>query len=124
MMFKTGVILATTATGLLIGAPAAWAACKDDHGTKSSHHHKKHDRDDDDRDRGRGHDRDRGHDRQASDKRGDCNGNTTQVNSGRNGGGLINVSDVNVAVPVNVCDNDILSGVLGILATDLRNNDR
>ena len=43
---------------------------------------------------------------------------------GRSGGGLINVSNLNVAVPVNVCDNDILSGVLGVLSRDLTNNDR
>ena len=108
MKLKFGIVLATAAAGLMVATPLAFAG--DNH--HGSSHHKKHDRDDNDR----------GH---SNKKRGnDCNGNVNQVNGGRSGGGLINVSNLNVAVPVNVCDNDILSGVLGILSTDLTNNDR
>lgn len=114
MMFKSGVILATVAAGLLATSPLAFAG--ESH-YKSSHH-KKHD-DNDDNDRGG----DRG-DRGGKRSKGDCGGDLNQVNAGRSGGGLINVSNVNLGVPVNVCDNDILSGVLGILSKDLRNNDR
>lgn len=113
MKFKFGIVLATAAAGLLVATPMAFAG--DNHDGYKSGHHKKHDRDDDDdNDRGRGH----------SKKGKDCGGDVNQVNAGRSGGGLINISDVNVAVPVNACNNDILSGVLGILSKDLTNNDR
>lgn len=118
MMLKSGVILATAATGLLVGAPLAYAACKDDkdhHHTKSSHHKK--DDDDNDRRHRRGGDKRVKHDNRGDD----CNQQTNQANVGRSGGGLVNVSNVNVAVPINVCKTDILSGALGILAKDLRN---
>jgi hypothetical protein len=109
-MFKSGVILATVAAGLLATSPLAFAG-ENHHGGSS--HHKKHDRDDD-------NDR---NDRGGKRSKGDCGGDINQVNAGRSGGGLINVSNVNLGVPVNVCNNDILSGVLGILSKDLRNND-
>jgi hypothetical protein len=35
--------------------------------------------------------------------------------------GLINVSDTTIQVPVQLCGNDVASGVLGILASDLSN---
>jgi hypothetical protein len=40
----------------------------------------------------------------------------------RDGGGLINVSDLGVQVPVQLCGNDIASGVLGILASHQSND--
>lgn len=38
-------------------------------------------------------------------------------------GGLLNVSDIGVGVPVQLCNNSILSGVLGILSGGNSNND-
>lgn len=35
--------------------------------------------------------------------------------------GLINVAENNIQVPVQLCGNDVVSGVLGILASDLSN---
>jgi hypothetical protein len=120
MMFKSGIMLATAATGLLVGSPLAYAACnKDHHGhTKGDHGHTKGDHGH----RGGGHDNDGNKPVRHESKSGDCNGNVNQANVG-NSSGLVNVSNVNLAVPINACGNDILSGALGILAHDLRNND-
>lgn len=41
----------------------------------------------------------------------------------RDGGGLLNVSDIGVQVPVQLCHNSILEGTLGILASGQRNDD-
>jgi hypothetical protein len=125
-VIKTGIVVATTVSGLLVGSPIAWAAChKDDH-HKSAHHNSCKDRCGDRDDHKGDHKSDRrNHDRPARHgNAGDCNTKTNNVNSGRSGGGLINISDVNVAVPVNLCNNDILSGVLGVLSGGLQNNDR
>jgi hypothetical protein len=42
---------------------------------------------------------------------------------GHGGGSLINVSDIGVQVPVQLCNNSILEGTLGILASHQRNDD-
>jgi hypothetical protein len=39
------------------------------------------------------------------------------------GGGLINVSDIGVQVPVQLCNNSIIEGTLGILARNQSNDD-
>ena len=42
---------------------------------------------------------------------------------GHGGGGLINVSDIGVQVPVQLCNNSIVEGTLGILARNQSNDD-
>jgi hypothetical protein len=38
-------------------------------------------------------------------------------------GGLINIQDVGVQIPIQACNNSILEGVLGILSSGQRNSD-
>ena len=47
--------------------------------------------------------------------------NDRRINAQR---GLVNLQNVGVNVPVQLCNNSILSGVLGILASGQRNRDR
>lgn len=117
MFVKAGIVAAVAAASLVAVSPLAFAG---DYGSDSKGHHKssKDDSDDDNNDGGH-----RSWKKHRNNDDGDCNGDVNQVNGGGRGG-LINVSGVNAAVPVNVCDNDILSGVLGVLSKDLRNNDR
>jgi hypothetical protein len=42
---------------------------------------------------------------------------------GNNQRGLINLQNTNVSVPVQLCNNSVLEGVVGILAKDQRNKD-
>lgn len=37
--------------------------------------------------------------------------------------GLIDVSDIGVQVPVQLCNNSVVEGVLGVLAKDQKNDD-
>ncbi|HEY2207501.1 MAG TPA: hypothetical protein VGH99_23870 [Pseudonocardia sp.] len=106
MLKKAGIVLAMATSGLLALSPLAFAG--DYEGGHGGHDggHGNH-RGDHDGDHG-GHDRDRG------DNRGDS------VNTQR---GLVNVQNVGVQVPVQACNNSILSGVLGVLAKDQRNKD-
>jgi hypothetical protein len=119
MFVKAGIVVAAAAASLLAVSPLAFAGeYGGDHDSHKGHHksHKSHDSDDNDGDHRSKGNRHRGDD-------GDCNGNgnVNQVNSG-DSKGLINISHVNAAVPINVCDNDVLSGVLGILSSDLSNS--
>lgn len=98
MLKKVGIVTATTAAALLAVSPLAFAGDYegggDDHGDHHSHH--------------------RGHD--SGDDRHD-----RRINAQR---GLVNLQNVGVNVPVQLCNNSILSGVLGILASGQRNRDR
>jgi hypothetical protein len=114
MFVKAGIVAAVAAASLVAVSPLAFAG---DYGSDSKGHHKSSKDDDDDNDRG-----DHKSWKKHRDDDGDCNGDVNQVNNG-DSRGLINVSGVNAAVPVNVCDNDIISGVLGVLSKDLTNND-
>ncbi|MBV9315365.1 MAG: hypothetical protein JO100_16910 [Pseudonocardia sp.] len=102
MLKKAGIILAVASASLLAASPQAFAGeysegCDHDRG----HHHScDEDRGDRDHDGGREH-RDRDH-----------------------GGGLIGVNDNNIQAPLQLCGNNILSGVLGILAEGQENDSR
>lgn len=118
MFVKAGIVAAVAAASLVAVSPLAFAG---DYDNDSKGHHKSSKDDDDDNDSGHHKRKHRSNDDNGDN--GDCNGDVNQVNTG-DSRGLINVSGVNAAVPVNVCDNDILSGVLGVLSKDLTNNDR
>ena len=85
MLKKAGIVVAAAAAGLLAVSPLAFAGDKDDHD-------------------GHGH----GHGHHGKT-------NVEDVNSidGSNSG-LINVAGNNIAVPVNVCDNQVPVNVLGV----------
>ena len=85
MLKKAGIVVATAAAGLLAVSPLAFAGDKGDHD---------------------GHGKGHGH--HGSSK-------VEDVNSidGSNEG-LINVAGNNIAVPVNVCDNQVPVNVLGV----------
>jgi hypothetical protein len=81
---KAGIVVAAAAAGLLAVSPLAFAGDKDDHD---------------------GHD---GHKHHGKSKVEDVN-HIDGSNSG-----LINVAGNNIAVPVNVCDNQVPVNVLGV----------
>jgi hypothetical protein len=117
MLLKAGIVAAVAAGSLVAVSPLAFAGDYD-HG--KSHHKSHKSKDNDDNDKKWRHKGNR--DGRGGGNSGDCNSQTNNANVG-NSGGLVNISHVNAAVPVNVCDNDILSGVLGILSSGLQNND-
>ncbi len=85
MLKKAGIVVAAAAAGLLAVSPLAFAGDKDDHDGHDGH--------------------DRGH---GKTKVEDVNhiDNSSE--------GLINVAGNNLAVPVNVCDNQVPVNVLGV----------
>jgi hypothetical protein len=111
---KAAIVATTAAASLVAVSPMAFAGdYKDGHDGRGHSHH---DGDDDD-DWGHHGGRDNDGDRTSCDQ-----DNSASHGRGGRGGGLINISDVNVQVPVQACGNDILSGVLGILSSHQRNN--
>ena len=84
MLKKAGIVVAAAAAGLLAVSPLAFAGDKDDHN---------------------GHGNGHGH---GKSKVEDVN-HVDQSNEG-----LINVAGNNIAVPVNVCDNQVPINVLGV----------
>jgi sortase (surface protein transpeptidase) len=106
---KAGIVVAAAAAGLLAVSPLAFAG---DFKGESDHHHHHHssDHDSDNND----HDSD-----QTSCKQ--KNSATDKREGGH--GGLINVSDIAVQVPIQACNNSVIEGVLGILAKDQKNDD-
>jgi hypothetical protein len=116
LSIKAGVLVSSAAAGLLALSPLAFAG--DFSGDSGHGGHSKHGDHGDHDGHGRGGDHD-GHNETAG-----C----TQSNDARNergggGGGLINISDIGVQVPVQACNNSILEGALGILAGNQRNDD-
>jgi len=119
---KAAIVLAVSAAGLLAVSPLAFAGDYSGDGGHGHHSHKGHDGgdhdgdDDDDNDgdhgdhdgHGRGHDDDSDYD----------GGRSTHVQSG-----LVNLQDVGVQVPVQACNNSILSGALGILSFGQHSSD-
>ena len=104
MLKKAGIVVATAAAGLLAVSPLALAG--DYEGGHSDHHHSHHSS--------------HHHKRNVSckqDNRADQSGRNTQR------GGLLNVQNTNVQVPVQACNNSVVEGVLGILAKGQRNSD-
>lgn len=103
MLKKTGIVVATAAAGLLALSPLAFAGDydgDDDNGGDDSSHHE-----------------------DSADVNCEQDNSATHENEGEDeDGGLISISDNSVQVPVQACGNDILSGVVGILAKDLENN--
>jgi hypothetical protein len=82
---KAGIVVATAAAGLLAVSPLAFA------GDKGDHHE--------------GSEQSRGHEQVEVEG---------VNNAGDTNEGLINLSENNVAVPVNVCDNQVPVNVLGV----------
>jgi ABC-type Zn2+ transport system substrate-binding protein/surface adhesin len=106
---KVAIVSATTAAALLAISPLAFAGDYDGgHDHHGGHHHGGHDGDHG------GH----GHDHGGDWNRGGDHGDRNTQN------GLVNLQNIGVQVPVQACNNDILSGVLGVLASHQRNDDR
>jgi hypothetical protein len=82
---KAGIVVATAAAGLLAVSPLAFAGDKDDHEGDKGHHGTE----------------------QVSPA-----GSVNNIDDSNEG--LINVSDNNVAVPVNACDWQVPVNVLGV----------
>ncbi|HTK61101.1 MAG TPA: hypothetical protein VL595_01950 [Pseudonocardia sp.] len=112
MFAKSGIIVTTAIAGLVAVSPLAYAACNNDkhHGSHKDHgghhyvqadyHHNNH---------GGGN---RGGDKSCTQRNAGVS-----TGSGR-GGGLINVSNNNIQVPIQACNNNILSNItLGILSS-------
>jgi hypothetical protein len=110
---KAGIVLAVSAAGLLAVSPLAFAG--DYSGDDGGHgHHGKHHG-------GGDHDGDHGDHGGRGDHDGDDDdngGDRTHLQSG-----LVNLQDVGVQVPVQACNNSILSGALGILSLGTSNSD-
>ena len=105
MLKKAGIVVAAAAAGLLALSPLAFAG--DYEGSSGHHHHGSDDSDD--------------HNSSAS-----CH----QDNSWKDmadgthlQGGLVNIQDTTIQVPIQACNNSVLEGVLGILSKDQRNSD-
>jgi hypothetical protein len=123
---KAAIVLAVSAAGLLAVSPLAFAGDYSGDGGHGHHGHHGHDHDGDHDDHdgdhgdhdgdhdGHGHGHGRGHD-EDSDYDG---GSRTHVQSG-----LVNLQDVGVQVPVQACNNSILTGVLGILSLGQHSSD-
>jgi hypothetical protein len=135
MIAKTGIIVSTAVAGLLAVSPLAYAACNHDkhqssHNNHGGHHYVQADyqhRNNHGGWDGRGdNDHGRGNNSSSSNNSGDksCKQQTAGVStrSGR-GGGLINISNNTIQVPVQACNNNILSNIgLGILGSGRANS--
>lgn len=118
MIAKTGIIVSTAVAGLVAVSPLAYAACNHDnhhrdrghHYVQADYHHNNH---------GWGGD---SHNRNNSGDR-SCSQRTAGVSTGSGrGGGLINISNNTIQVPVQACNNNILSNLgLGILGSGRAN---
>ena len=85
MLKKAGIVVAAAAAGLLAVSPLAFAGDKGDHGDHDGHGHH--------------------HGKSKVEDVNSINGSNE---------GLINVAGNNIAVPVNVCDNQVPVNVLGV----------
>ncbi len=98
MLKKAGIVVATAAAGLLSVSPLAFAGDyeSDDNSDDSSHE-------------------------DSADV--NCEQDNSATHEGDDeDGSLISVSGNSIQVPIQACGNDVLSGVVGILAKDLENN--
>lgn len=106
MLKRAGIVVAATAAGLLALSPLAFAG---DYSSGSDHHHHHHG--------GGGSDHESSaschQDNKAKDKAHGIHGQ----------GGLVNVQDTTVQVPIQACNNSVIEGVLGIFAKDQKNSD-
>lgn len=99
MLKKAGIVVATAAAGLLSVSPLAFAGDyeSDDHDSDDSSHE------------------------DSADV--NCEQDNSATHEGDDeDGSLISISDNSIQVPIQACGNDVLSGVIGILAKDLENN--
>ena len=107
---KAGIVLAAATAGVLALSPLAFAG---DYNGDNDHHHSSDNGDDDDN----GGDSDNGAACYQKNKaKDDADGIHAQ-------GGLVNVQDVTVQVPIQACNNSVLEGVIGILAGHQSNKD-
>ncbi|HTF51027.1 MAG TPA: hypothetical protein VK735_26585 [Pseudonocardia sp.] len=110
---KAGIVLAAATAGVLALSPLAFAG--DYNGDNNGHHHNGDNGDDDDN--GGDHGDDNGAACYQKNKaKDDSDGLHAQ-------GGLVNVQDVTVQVPIQACNNSVLEGVIGILAGHQSNKD-
>ena len=110
MLKKAGIVGAAAAAGLLAVSPLAFAG---DYGGSSNNHHHHHHHG--------GHESE--HNNHENNETSCYQKNSaTDKREGRHGG-LVNVSDIAVQVPVQACNNSVIEGVLGILAKDQKNDD-
>jgi hypothetical protein len=105
---KAGIVLAAATAGVLALSPLAFAGDYDSGHDHHGHHHHS-DSDDNDND----HSASCHQDNSAKDK---ADGVHAQ-------GGLVNVQDTTVQVPIQACNNSVIEGVLGILAKNQKNSD-
>jgi len=103
---KAGIVVAAAAAGLLALSPLAFAG--DYEGDSGHHHHHGSDDSDDHNSSASCH-----QDNSWKDK---AHGVHAQ-------GGLVNIQDTTIQVPIQACNNSVLEGVLGILSKDQRNSD-
>jgi hypothetical protein len=101
---KAGIVLAAATAGVLAVSPLAFAGDYND-GDHDGHGH------------GHGHSKEENvsckQDNKAKD---DADGFHGQA-------GLVNVQDTTVQVPIQACNNSVIEGVLGILASHQENSD-
>jgi hypothetical protein len=119
MIAKSGIIVSTAVAGLLAVSPLAYAACNHDrhhsshkdhghHYVQADYHHNNH---------GGGHG-------SSGDK--SCKQQNVGVSTGSGrGGGLINVSNNTIQVPVQACNNNVPNNLtLGILSSGQHTSSR
>jgi hypothetical protein len=112
---KAGIVLAAATAGVLALSPLAFAGDYNN-GDNGDHHGHHHDNGDDNGDDNGGDHEHGAACYQKNKAKDDADGLHAQ-------GGLINVQDVTVQVPIQACNNSVIEGVLGILAHDQKNED-
>jgi hypothetical protein len=119
MMIKAGIVVSAAAATLLAVSPLAFAG---DYNGGNGHHHKSShskDHDNDHRDH-RDHRGDSHRGNRGGDKSCDQDNSASSNGRGRGGGGgLLDVSNNTIQVPIQACNNNVLSNlVVGILSKD------
>jgi ABC-type Zn2+ transport system substrate-binding protein/surface adhesin len=105
---KAGIVLAAATAGVLALSPLAFAG---DYDSGHDHHHHHH------------HSSDSGNDNDHSASCHQDNSSKDKAHGIHGQGGLVNVQDTTVQVPIQACNNSVIEGVLGILAKDQKNSD-
>jgi hypothetical protein len=105
---RAGIVVAATAAGLLALSPLAFAG---DYGGESDHHHHHH------------HHGGGGNEHESSANCHQDNSAKDKADGIHGQGGLVNVQDTTVQVPIQACNNSVIEGVLGVLAKDQKNSD-
>jgi hypothetical protein len=105
---KAGIVLAAATAGVLALSPLAFAGDYDGDSGHHGHHHSDSDDNDNDNSGASCH-----QDNSWKDKAHGIHGQ----------GGLVNIQDTTVQVPIQACNNSVIEGVLGILAKNQKNSD-